>query len=1205
GSTTTAEDDSINRQYEPSWLGKLADARNRILPCQRDWWNAWLNDNEAAKADAETRANAVRSSFSGITTDVEPSAEDGKKLLHDVLITAKHEWWKARLQLNKARMELMHVKADQLRARGGSTTTTEDDSINRQYDPSWSKLLGGYHDQLLQAIQSGWNALLEGDTAARTKANTQAEELRKKLSGLADPREFEVTEEEKRKMQDVAKQELRRRLKQALQAYWTAWAEDDIAGITQAQKQEQTLKQRATGIFLPTDHELPATELTQLQQQALLTVQRGWWRARLRPDTQAVRRKEAQRQELQSKGVLLTPQQEDSIAKEFEQEWKRAREGWHARRLESERTYWQAWMRDDSSGMAQATTQAQELEKQLEGIVPLMEIDVAFQELATLLHAPLLELRTQWWQAHKNKDEARETALAKKLSELEGKGAFLTPEEEENLRATYGKDLQALREEFDLAVSNYYSALSLLAYTEPTSDTLAGLDKSRQEVERLGAELSSSEKEELKSKHRSSYALPSVLKQARQRQFAILAREGKALTDSITLSELGPAYEYLGQEAQDHGGSAEVIRYYLEFQSALQQMCRYLQDPGAVPAADSDAAQEKMNRLLSEHSDLPYVTEWGPYKTALAALEQGFPAVLQQYWLEKADTDGAAPPEALSRKLDLWQNYVSSTLRDTRYTADSQNQRVLDLKHERWTLLESLDESSDLSSAETRLEEISQQGTEARKQGATLPGDRLLKWEEVERRKIDERYVTAELLRRRLDAQWAGNPSDEVSQRLEHAQRRSHLLRAYVSDRTALDAEVARRWKQEQTPGGGTQPSADTLSKLIVQASEEYLRIDPIIPYKLGGPGNQMTAADYAALVAKGKPPPGIDCSGFVRQLMRRVSSLLKAPAPTLAPGEAACTYLDQKLVAGCPKVPLNEALPGDLIDLWGKHILMVATRTENTNGTISLGVTESSSTGKTSPRGPKSFVITFPAKTRAIGELGVVVDQSVGNGRAYSRTYYRGRAYEVYRPNYWLDTLPIPHTGVTPPPPAHTGTLNAILLEYEPSGASATTARQDKLPAGVGSSHKMADADKPLLRTLADSFLQAARRYGMPPALLAAIASRESRGGALLKNGWGDNGNGYGVMQVDKNYHQPVGEPNSLEHILQATGILHDYHVQVKANHPDWPAVHQLRGALVAYNSGVGNVKTIARMDIGTTGNDYSNDVWARAQRLLPDFSG
>jgi hypothetical protein len=55
-----------------------------------------------------------------------------------------------------------------------------------------------------------------------------------------------------------------------------------------------------------------------------------------------------------------------------------------------------------------------------------------------------------------------------------------------------------------------------------------------------------------------------------------------------------------------------------------------------------------------------------------------------------------------------------------------------------------------------------------------------------------------------------------------------------------------------------------------------------------------------------------------------------------------------------------------------------------------------------------------------------------------------------------------------------------------------------------------------------------------------------------------------------------------------------------VEAAHPDWDDVYILKGAVAAYNAGVSNVKTINGMDIGTTGDDYSSDVIARARYYL-----
>ncbi len=182
----------------------------------------------------------------------------------------------------------------------------------------------------------------------------------------------------------------------------------------------------------------------------------------------------------------------------------------------------------------------------------------------------------------------------------------------------------------------------------------------------------------------------------------------------------------------------------------------------------------------------------------------------------------------------------------------------------------------------------------------------------------------------------------------------------------------------------------------------------------------------------------------------------------------------------------------------------------------------------------------------------------------------------------------------------------NAILSQYQPTGASARTARQDGLQPGVAASRQMARTDLPKLQPYAAQFAAAGAKYGLPPALLAAIASRESRGGSALdRNGTGDGGNGFGLMQVDKRYHTPAGGPQSAAHIDQAAGILKRYHDEVKAAHPDWPPEQQLRGAVAAYNSGPGNVRTIQNMDKGTTGDDYSTDVWARAQELAPHFGG
>ena len=184
-------------------------------------------------------------------------------------------------------------------------------------------------------------------------------------------------------------------------------------------------------------------------------------------------------------------------------------------------------------------------------------------------------------------------------------------------------------------------------------------------------------------------------------------------------------------------------------------------------------------------------------------------------------------------------------------------------------------------------------------------------------------------------------------------------------------------------------------------------------------------------------------------------------------------------------------------------------------------------------------------------------------------------------------------------PPPA--SRWDQALMQAPTTGSSAATASQDGLPAGVQSSHKMAQTDLQRVKAMADCFCAAAAKFGVPAALLAAVASRESRCGNVLHNdGWGDGGNAFGIMQVDKRSHAVEGIPDgpkSLAHVEQATGIFANCLQQVQQKHPNWEDRYVIKGAAVAYNSGLRNVQTKEGMDIGTTGDDYGSDVMARAQ--------
>ncbi|XP_047658040.1 lysozyme g-like isoform X1 [Tachysurus fulvidraco] len=182
-----------------------------------------------------------------------------------------------------------------------------------------------------------------------------------------------------------------------------------------------------------------------------------------------------------------------------------------------------------------------------------------------------------------------------------------------------------------------------------------------------------------------------------------------------------------------------------------------------------------------------------------------------------------------------------------------------------------------------------------------------------------------------------------------------------------------------------------------------------------------------------------------------------------------------------------------------------------------------------------------------------------------------------------------------------HASALSSIygdVMKIETTGASDQTARQDKLTVkGVEASYKLAENDLKRMQSYKKTILKVGSAMLIDPSVIAAIISRESRAGAALVNGWGDHGNGFGLMQVDKRYHKPRGTWDSEEHIRQGTEILINSIKQIQKKFPKWPKEHQFKGGISAYNAGVGNVRTYEGMDIGTTGNDYSNDVVARAQ--------
>uniref|UniRef100_UPI0037E78039 lysozyme g-like n=1 Tax=Semicossyphus pulcher TaxID=241346 RepID=UPI0037E78039 len=177
-------------------------------------------------------------------------------------------------------------------------------------------------------------------------------------------------------------------------------------------------------------------------------------------------------------------------------------------------------------------------------------------------------------------------------------------------------------------------------------------------------------------------------------------------------------------------------------------------------------------------------------------------------------------------------------------------------------------------------------------------------------------------------------------------------------------------------------------------------------------------------------------------------------------------------------------------------------------------------------------------------------------------------------------------------------------IMKVKATGASRATAQQDNLgTSGVRASHAMAQTDADRMEKYRSKINSVGARYGIAPALIAAIISRESRAGNAIKNtgGWGDGGNAFGLMQVDVNPrgggHTAQGTWDSEEHLSQATGILVHFIGRISTKFPSWSTEQKLKGGIAAYNMGDGNVHSYENVDASTTGRDYSNDVVARAQ--------
>ncbi|NXV80940.1 LYG protein, partial [Atlantisia rogersi] len=142
-------------------------------------------------------------------------------------------------------------------------------------------------------------------------------------------------------------------------------------------------------------------------------------------------------------------------------------------------------------------------------------------------------------------------------------------------------------------------------------------------------------------------------------------------------------------------------------------------------------------------------------------------------------------------------------------------------------------------------------------------------------------------------------------------------------------------------------------------------------------------------------------------------------------------------------------------------------------------------------------------------------------------------------------------------------GSVNRI----KTSGASCQTAKQEGLPyCGVRASEKIAEKDLKAMNNYKTIIKRVGEKLCVEPALIAGIISRESHAGTILKNGSGDHGNAFGLMQVDRRYHTPVGAWNSEAHVTQGTNILITLIKAMQKKFPNWTKEQQLKGKVKGF---------------------------------------
>lgn len=197
---------------------------------------------------------------------------------------------------------------------------------------------------------------------------------------------------------------------------------------------------------------------------------------------------------------------------------------------------------------------------------------------------------------------------------------------------------------------------------------------------------------------------------------------------------------------------------------------------------------------------------------------------------------------------------------------------------------------------------------------------------------------------------------------------------------------------------------------------------------------------------------------------------------------------------------------------------------------------------------------------------------------------------------------------GAAPAPRRPAELSSGVVREEAVSAAARQNAALFELdPGSMKDAQKTAEArvaDAKKYKGLAEKL---GAKHDVPPALLLAMMSQESSFGRDLKgDGYSKkDGFGYGLLQVDRRYHEPSGgDPFGEEGAEQGVVIFKQSQSAVDKSHPSWTSSEKLAASLVEYNAGPGSATTqpssaqaFASLDAPTgPSGDYARTIWSQA---------